>query len=100
MNKERETHELEEVLDVLAKRLPDLLSTLRNTLYSKEAGESLGKATGVFFKELKAAGLDDDQAFQLTRDYLAVIKNMGNMMDKGSQKTGNGFHFSTGDHGE
>jgi len=74
----KDAKELEHILDVIGKKIPHLFNTLRDVIYSPEAAKNLGKSTALFYKELKEGGLDDEEAFKLTQDYLAALKNIGN----------------------
>lgn len=80
--------ELQEILEVVSKKLPGFLASMRKLLYSQEAGKSFGEAAGSFYKELKEAGMSNEEAFELTRDYLAALKNIG---------TGKNINFMAGE---
>ncbi len=74
-----EAREVEAILEVVSKKIPGVFSALRDVVYSQEAAHDLGRSAATFFRELKEGGMNEEQAFELTRDYLASIKNMGNM---------------------
>jgi len=72
--------ELRQVLDVVSEKIPKLLNDLsdslpkllgdiRDAMYSQAAGENMGKAIAAFYKELKNAGIPDDTALKMTKDY-------------------------------
>ncbi len=77
--KSDDVREVEAMLDMVSKKIPGLFSTLRDVIYSQEAAKGLGQSAAAFFKELKDGGMNEEQAFKLTRDYLAAIKNIGNV---------------------
>ncbi|MEW6723518.1 MAG: hypothetical protein AB1331_01165 [Bacillota bacterium] len=74
--------ELKEVLDIVGQKIPALIKGLKDSLFSEEAGRELGKAVGVFYKELVAAGIPSDEAMQMARSYIGtmqgVLKQSGN----------------------
>ncbi len=84
--KGNEAQEVEAMLDVVTKKIPEIFTTLRDVIYSKEAARGLGQSAASFFKELKEGGMNEEQAFELTRDYLAALKNIGNMGNMNFQK--------------
>jgi len=72
---------LKEILDVVSEKIPKLLKELKEALYSPESAKAYAEATAIFFKELKGAGMTDEQAFELTSQYLSTL-NLGKMMGK------------------
>ena len=81
MNNER-THnmpteeELRGIFKVLGEEVPGLLQKLTKILYGVKESEDFGKAVGNFYKALKDAGMSNEQAFQLTQEYMSNI-NLG-----------------------
>lgn len=75
--RERKPHsdaqEVTEILDVVSRKIPELINGLKNTLFSAEAGRDLGKAVGGFYKELVENGIDPDTALVMTKDYLGTL---------------------------
>ena len=70
---------IKEILDVVADKIPGLLKELRNLLYSPDSSKNFATSAATFYKELKAAGMNDEQAFELTRQYMSTL-NIGGMM--------------------
>lgn len=62
--------ELKEVMSTLNETVPSLISGIIEAVYNTENSESLAKNTAKFYKELVDAGMDKDQAYQLTRDFM------------------------------
>jgi hypothetical protein len=50
-------------------------------LYSPQSAKQYAEAAAIFYKELKKAGMTEDQAYELTSQYLSTL-NLGNMMGK------------------
>lgn len=78
---------IKEILDIVAEKIPGLLKELSSLLYGPESAKKYAQAAATFFKELKAAGMNDQQAYDLTQQYMSTL-NLGQMM-KG---------FNVGDH--
>jgi hypothetical protein len=78
--------EIGELLDTVSEKVPGMISKMLKTLYSREAGENMGQATGAFYKELLAAGIPKEEALQMTKDYLNTLKNVANSISPAGAK--------------
>jgi hypothetical protein len=81
MNNERShqmptEEELRGIFRVLGEEVPGLLEKLTKILYGVKESEDFGKAVGNFYKALKEAGMSNEQAFQLTQEYMGNL-NIG-----------------------
>jgi hypothetical protein len=74
-----EADQIKEILSVVSKEVPGLLKELAGVLYSPEQAKKFGLAGATFYKELKAAGMTDKQAFELTNQYMSTM-NIGSAM--------------------
>jgi hypothetical protein len=72
---------IKEILDVVSEKIPGLLKHLSELLYGPTSAKQYAEAAAIFFKELKAAGMTDAQAFELTKQYMSTL-NLGNMMGR------------------
>jgi len=72
---------IKEILDVVSEKIPGLLKELSSLLYSPQSAKQYAEAAATFYKELKKAGMDEKQAYELTSQYLSTL-NLGNMMGK------------------
>jgi hypothetical protein len=72
---------IKEILDVVAEKIPGLLRELSSLLYSPKSAKQYAEAAATFYKQLKEAGMTDQQAFELTSQYLSTL-NIGNMIGK------------------
>ena len=72
---------IKEILDVVSEKIPGLLKELSSLLYSPASAKKYAEAAAIFYKELKAAGMTDEQAYELTSQYLSTL-NLGKMMSK------------------
>ena len=69
---------IKEILDVVAEKVPGLLKQLSGILYSPDSAKNFASSAATFYKELKATGMSDEQAFELTRQYMSTL-NLGNV---------------------
>ena len=76
---------IKEILDVITQKVPGLLKELSDLLYGPKSAKQFAEAAAIFYKELKAAGMTDAQAFELTSQYLSTL-NLGNMMGRFAQQ--------------
>lgn len=65
-----EIREVKEIMDVISKSIPSLLSGIKNALFDSESSKQLAENTANFYGELVEQGLDEDKAYELTREYL------------------------------
>ena len=72
---------IKEILDVISEKIPGLLKELSSLLYSPQSAKQYAEAAAIFYKELKKAGMTDEQAYELTSQYLSTL-NLGKMMGK------------------
>lgn len=72
---------IKEILDVVSEKIPGLLKELSGLLYSPESAKKYAEAAAIFYKELKNAGMTEEQAYELTSQYLSTL-NLGKMMGK------------------
>ena len=72
---------IKEILDIVSEKIPGLLKELSSLLYSAESAQKYAQAAAIFYKELKSAGMTDEQAYALTSQYLSTL-NLGKMMGK------------------
>lgn len=78
---EEDVEELKEILNVVAEKIPKLLNSLTDVLYGKEEAGKYGRAVASFYKELRDAGMTDQQAFEITKQYMSSL-NIGGMLSK------------------
>ncbi len=64
------------VLDVVSTKVPQLLTSLRSTLYSPEAGEEIGRGVGAFYQQLVSAGIPEQEALRMAREYLGTLQEV------------------------
>jgi hypothetical protein len=70
---------IKEILNIVSEKVPGLLKELSTVLYGTDQAKQFGIAIATFYKELKKEGMTDEQAFELTRQYMSTL-NLGQMM--------------------
>ncbi|NIQ07636.1 MAG: hypothetical protein GWO20_18535 [Candidatus Korarchaeota archaeon] len=62
--------ELKEVLNVISETIPSLIAGIKNAIYDAESSKQLAENTANFYGNLVDQGLDENKAYELTREYL------------------------------
>jgi len=76
---ETDAKEIKEILGVVSTEIPKLLDSISKTLYNPENAESLGKSVAQFYKQMREAGMDEKQAYDMTQKFMANF-SMGSMI--------------------
>ncbi len=90
---EFEVEKVKEIFKVLSESVPQLIENVMKVLYSAAEGQEYGKAVAGFYQALKAAGMSNEQAFELTKEYMSNL-SIGGLL-KGAM--GMGKHDESGD---
>jgi hypothetical protein len=69
---------IKEILDVVSEKIPGLLRELSGVIYGPKQAKQYAEAVATFYKELKQSGMTDEQAFELTSQYMSTL-NIGKM---------------------
>jgi len=80
--KSEDAEEVKEILSVVSKEVPALIKGIIASVFSEEAGRSMGKAAAAFYKELKESGMPDNVAVKMTENYISVFTSLGDIMKK------------------
>lgn len=81
--KKRQTDDpeaLKEILRTVSSEIPAMLKSILNSVFSEEAGKSMGKAAAAYYKELKDGGLPEPVAVKLTEEYMRTFTSFGEML--------------------
>ena len=81
--------DFKEMLGFASEKIPALLNSLTDSIYSKDASAKFGMAVANFYKTLKDSGMTDEQAFKLTEQYMSSL-NLGGMLAKAFSHRGKG----------
>lgn len=85
-----EAEEVKEILSVVSAEIPALIKNVIASVFSEEAGRSMGKAAAAFYKELKDGGMPNDVALKMTEDYMSTFTSLGDLL----KQAGRGKHTS------
>ena len=77
-----DAEEVREIFSVFSKEIPALIKGIIASVFSEEAGRSMGKAAAAFYKELKESGMPDEVAVKMTENYISVFTSLGDLMKK------------------
>jgi len=81
-NEMPDAKELKEILTVVSTEIPKLLESIGKVFSDPENANQIGKAVAQFYKELIAAGMTPDQAYQMTKGYMASF-SLGGLITSG-----------------
>ncbi len=87
--------EMKQMMALFSEKVPALLSNLADVLYGKEQSLKYGEAVAGFYKTLKDSGMTDEQAYELTKQYMSAM-NLPAMIGQavgGGEGRGRGFAF-------
>jgi len=82
MSSEIPVKEIGELLDQVSNKVPKLIDSLMGSLFSAEAGKKMGQAVGSLYKELLEAGIPQEEALQMAKDYMLTLKDVTKSMGK------------------
>ena len=82
----REAEEVKEILGVVSTEIPALIKSIVASVFSEEAGRSMGKAAAAYYKELKDGGLPEQVAVKLTEDYMRTFTSFGDLLRRSGGK--------------
>lgn len=95
MDDEKDIDKLKEVLGVVSTEIPKILDAISKTIYSPENAERLGEQTAAFYKKLKDAGMNDEQAAKLTEAFMANF-SIGKVIEQVIGPLGHGHGHAHG----
>ena len=75
--KKTDPEDVKEILNVVSEKIPALLNSLADVLYGKEQSVKYGQAVAGFYKSLKDSGMTDEQAYELTKQYMSAMNLPG-----------------------
>lgn len=73
--------ELSNVLNVITDKVPALIKSIIETLYSPEAGVNLGRSVGALYRELITSGVPEADALEMAKDYMLSLRNIMNSVN-------------------
>jgi hypothetical protein len=79
-----DAEELKEILSVVSTEIPKLIEAITKTMYNQENAQNMAKSVAEFYKSMKAAGMDDKMAYELTQEFMSSF-SLGSMISKAIQ---------------
>jgi len=76
---DKDIKELQELLKVVGDEVPKLLDGISDALFGAESGEKYGTTVADFYKKLTDAGMDQKEAFELTKQFMSTM-SIGGML--------------------
>ncbi len=72
--------EIAELLEMVSEKIPNLIRGIMESFFSPEAASNMGKAVAEFRRTLIDGGIPEDEAMEMTREYLRTLTNWKGMM--------------------
>jgi hypothetical protein len=85
-----DAEDVKEILGVVSEKIPALLNSLTDVLYGKQQAEKYGTAVAGFYKSMKDAGMNEAQAFELTKQYMSSLNLPGMIGEAIKGRSGRG----------
>jgi hypothetical protein len=76
--------EVREILTVVSDKVPALIKGLIGSVFSEDAARGMGKAAATYYRELKAGGMSEDMAVQMTKEYVGSFTRISEMLKSSS----------------
>jgi len=70
MNNKDDIEKLKEFMGIINHAVPELISSIIQAVYNTENSDKIARNKTKFYKELTNSGMQKQQAYVLTRDYL------------------------------
>jgi len=86
--------DVQAILSAVSSEVPSLIKNILSSVFSEEAGRSMGKAAGAFYKELKDSGMPDEVALKMTQDYMGTFTSLGTLIKSMGQGKSGGIDIS------
>jgi hypothetical protein len=90
-HEEVDPENIKEILSVVSSEIPAMIKSVLSSVFSEEAGRSMGKAAAAYYKELKEGGLPEPVAVKMTEEYMRTFTSIGEML-RSAGKGGWGPH--------
>ncbi|MCW4050704.1 MAG: hypothetical protein NWE89_13315 [Candidatus Bathyarchaeota archaeon] len=65
-----------EILDVVSDKIPKLIRGIMDSFFSPESATNMAKAVADFRKILIENGIPEDEAMDMTREYMRTVTNL------------------------
>ncbi len=89
--------EVREILTVVSDKVPALVKGLVTSIFSEDAARGMGKAAATYYQELKAGGIPDSVAVQMTKEYIGTFTQLSEVFKSGQKDSRKTIHIQTDD---
>jgi hypothetical protein len=86
----RNVEDMRKLFEILTEQVPRLMESMTKVLYGAAEGERFGQSVAAFYKSLRAAGMNDREAFELTKEYMSTLSLGGLLKMIVGAQTGDG----------
>ena len=76
----KDAQEVAEIFETLATKVPEMINGIVGSLFSPDSAANMGKAVAEFRKSLIEGGISEEEATQMTREYLGTLTNWSGAM--------------------
>ena len=76
----KDAEELKAVLETVSTQIPNLIKGIIDSFFSPESGARMGKAVAEFYKSLKDAGIPEQEALAMAKDYLGTLTKWSDIL--------------------
>jgi hypothetical protein len=83
-----DAEEVREILSVVSEKVPALIKGLMSSVFSADSARDMGKAAATYYSELKAGGIPDDVAVQMTKEYIGTFSKISDFIKTASRGQG------------
>jgi hypothetical protein len=77
--------EIAELLEMVSDKIPNLIRGVMESFFSPEAASNMGKAVAEFRKTLIDGGIPEDEAMEMTREYLRTLTSWKGVVREASE---------------
>ncbi len=89
--------EVREILSVVSDKVPALVKGLVTSVFSEDAAKGMGKAAAAYYQELKAGGMPDSVAIQMTKEYIGTFTRFSELFRTGTRDVQKGIRVQLDD---
>jgi hypothetical protein len=79
------------ILDTVSDKVPSMIKGIIGAFFSPEAAKDMAKSVAEFRKTLIEGGIPEDEAMQMTREYMQTVTNWKGIMSEA--KIGEHHHY-------
>jgi hypothetical protein len=72
--------DIAEIFEVISDKVPTMIRGIIESFFSPDAAANMGKAVAEFRRTLIEGGISEEEAMEMTREYLRTLTNWQGMM--------------------